>query len=44
MRQNNYLFILGHIYFDLYRSPNAYLAFNEARKVIIELAEKKVNN
>jgi len=32
----------GLISFDVFKSPNAYLAFNEARKVIMKLAEKKM--
>jgi Zn-dependent M16 (insulinase) family peptidase len=31
----------GLVSFHVFKSPNAYLAFNEAKKVVIELAEKK---
>jgi Zn-dependent M16 (insulinase) family peptidase len=32
----------GQLYFDVYRSPNGYAAWHEARKIIAEISAGKV--
>ncbi|GES88292.1 metalloenzyme, LuxS/M16 peptidase-like protein [Rhizophagus clarus] len=32
----------GHIYFDIYKSPDAFKAYEQARKAVFDLADKKI--